>query len=113
VLVWFLLGYLLWACLYAMAGAIVSRQEDLQSSTTVLTLVLVVSYLVAFPALDDPSGGSSRVTITPAAIAASTLSSLTAARVSATPAKRRTSTRASKAGAPARAAWAIATASGP
>jgi ABC-2 type transport system permease protein len=54
VLVWFLLGYLLWACLYAMAGAIVSRQEDLQSSTTVLTLVLVVSYLVAFPALDDP-----------------------------------------------------------
>ena len=54
VLVWFLLGYLLWASLYAMAGAIVSRQEDLQSSTTVLTLVLVVSYLVAFPALDDP-----------------------------------------------------------
>lgn len=54
VLVWFLLGYLLWACLYAMAGAIVSRQEDLQSSTTVLTLVLVVSYLVAFPALEDP-----------------------------------------------------------
>jgi ABC-2 type transport system permease protein len=54
VLVWFLFGYLLWACLYAMAGAIVSRQEDLQSSTTVLTLVLVVSYLVAFPSLDDP-----------------------------------------------------------
>jgi ABC-2 type transport system permease protein len=54
VLIWFLLGYLLWACLYAMAGAIVSRQEDLQSSTTVLTLVLVASYLVAFPALDDP-----------------------------------------------------------
>ncbi len=54
VLVWFLLGYLLWACLYAMAGAIVSRQEDLQSSTTVLTLILVASYLVAFPALDDP-----------------------------------------------------------
>lgn len=56
VLVWFLLGYLLWACLYAIAGAIVSRQEDLQSSTTVLTMVLVVSYLVAFPALDDPDG---------------------------------------------------------
>jgi ABC-2 type transport system permease protein len=54
VLIWFLLGYLLWACLYAIAGAIVSRQEDLQSSTTVLTLVLVVSYLVAFPSLDDP-----------------------------------------------------------
>ncbi len=56
VLLWFLLGYVLWACLYAIAGAIVSRQEDLQSSTTVLTMVLVVSYLVAFPALDDPDG---------------------------------------------------------
>ena len=54
VLVWFLLGYVLWACLYAMGGAIVSRQEDLQSSTTVLTLLLVVSYFVAFPALDNP-----------------------------------------------------------
>jgi ABC-2 type transport system permease protein len=54
VLVWFVLGYLLWAALYAIAGAIVSRQEDLQSSTTVLTLLLVVSYLIAFPALDDP-----------------------------------------------------------
>ena len=41
VLVWFLLGYVLWASLYAIGGAIVSRQEDLQSSTTVLTLALV------------------------------------------------------------------------
>jgi ABC-2 type transport system permease protein len=54
VLIWFLLGYLVWAALFAMAGAIVSRQEDLQSSTTVLTVLLVVSYLIAFPALDDP-----------------------------------------------------------
>ena len=54
VLVWFLLGYVLWASLYAIGGAIVSRQEDLQSSTTVLTLALVVSYLLAFPAVDDP-----------------------------------------------------------
>jgi ABC-2 type transport system permease protein len=54
VLVWFLLGYLVWAALFAMAGAMVSRQEDLQSSTTVLTVLLVVSYLIAFPALDDP-----------------------------------------------------------
>jgi ABC-2 type transport system permease protein len=54
VLVWFLLGYLVWAALFAMAGAIVSRQEDLGSSTTVLTVLLVISYLIAFPALDDP-----------------------------------------------------------
>jgi ABC-2 type transport system permease protein len=54
VLIWFLLGYLVWAALFAMAGAIVSRQEDLGSSTSVLTLLLVASYLLAFPALEDP-----------------------------------------------------------
>jgi ABC-2 type transport system permease protein len=54
VLIWFLLGYLVWAAMFAIAGAIVSRQEDLQSSTTVLTVLLVISYLIAFPALDDP-----------------------------------------------------------
>ena len=54
-LVWFLFGYALWATLYAIAGVIVSRQEDLQSSSTPLTMLLVVSYLVVFPVLDDPS----------------------------------------------------------
>jgi ABC-2 type transport system permease protein len=54
VLVWFLLGFVLWASLYAIAGVIVSRQEDLQTTTTPLTVVLVVCYLLAFPALDDP-----------------------------------------------------------
>jgi ABC-2 type transport system permease protein len=56
VLVWFLFGYLLWSALYAMAGVMVSRQEDLQSSTTVLTILLVVGYLIAFPSIDDPDG---------------------------------------------------------
>jgi ABC-2 type transport system permease protein len=54
-LVWFLFGYALWATLYAIAGVIVSRQEDLQSSSAPLTMLLVVSYLVVFPVLDDPS----------------------------------------------------------
>jgi ABC-2 type transport system permease protein len=54
-LLWFLLGYALWATLYAISGVIVSRQEDLQSSSTVLTMLLVISYLLVFPTLDDPS----------------------------------------------------------
>jgi ABC-2 type transport system permease protein len=54
-LVWFLFGYAFWAALYAISGVIVSRQEDLQSSSTPLTMLLVVSYLLVFPALDDPS----------------------------------------------------------
>jgi ABC-2 type transport system permease protein len=54
-LLWFLFGYAFWASLYAISGVIVSRQEDLQSSSTPLTMLLVVSYLLVFPALDDPS----------------------------------------------------------
>jgi ABC-2 type transport system permease protein len=55
VLLWFLLGFLFYSSIYAIAGVIVSRQEDLQSSSTPVTMVLVAGYLVAFPALEDPS----------------------------------------------------------
>lgn len=55
VLVWFVLGYLFYAALYAISGVIVSRQEDLQSSSTPVTMILVGGYLVAFPVLEDPA----------------------------------------------------------
>jgi ABC-2 type transport system permease protein len=61
-LLWFLSGYALWATLYAIAGVIVSRQEDLQSASTVLTMVLAVSYLLVFPVLDDPTSTLAVVT---------------------------------------------------
>ena len=60
VLVWFLLGFALYAGLFAMAGVLVSRQEDVQSTTTPLTIAIVLSFLLVFPALDDPSGGLAR-----------------------------------------------------
>ncbi len=47
VLLWFVLGYAFYASLFAVAGAVVSRQEELQNSTTPLTLVLVASFFVA------------------------------------------------------------------
>lgn len=55
VLVWFVLGYTLYAAIYAVTGVMVSRQEDMQSSSTPVTMILVAGYLVAFPVLDDPS----------------------------------------------------------
>jgi ABC-2 type transport system permease protein len=55
-LVWFLFGYAFWASLYAVSGVIVSRQEDLTASSIPLTLVLVASYLVAIPAINEPDG---------------------------------------------------------
>ena len=62
VLVWFVLGFVLYAALYAVAGVIVSRQEDMNSSSTPVTMVLVAGYLVAFPVLEDPDGSLAVVT---------------------------------------------------
>jgi ABC-2 type transport system permease protein len=54
--VYFILGYVLYACAFAVAGALVSRQEDVQSSSGPLTLVLIVAYLVAISAAESPEG---------------------------------------------------------
>ena len=44
---WFLLGYALYACVYAAAGSLVARQEDVQNVATPPALPLLVGYLVA------------------------------------------------------------------
>lgn len=54
--VWFVLGYLFYACLYAVAGALVSRQEDVGSSTSALNMIVVAAYVGSFIALQDPEG---------------------------------------------------------
>jgi ABC-2 type transport system permease protein len=50
----FVLGYLLYACAFAVAGALVSRQEDLQSTSAPLSLVLIAGYLVAISVSNSP-----------------------------------------------------------
>lgn len=55
VALWFVLGYLLYACAFAVAGALVSRQEDAQSTTTPLMVVLIAGYFASVAAADDPS----------------------------------------------------------
>jgi ABC-2 type transport system permease protein len=57
VLAWFVLGYAFYSCLFAVAGALVPRQEDIQNSTGPLTIVLLGSFLLSFAAIDDPGGG--------------------------------------------------------
>ena len=53
---WFVLGYAFYAGLFACAGALVPRQEELQSSMTPLTMLILVSFFVSFIVLDDPDG---------------------------------------------------------
>jgi ABC-2 type transport system permease protein len=61
-LVWFLLGYAFYASAFAVAGALVPRQEELQSSTTPLTMVILISLFVGFAVNESPEGTLAHVT---------------------------------------------------
>ena len=61
VVVFSLLGYLLYACAFAVAGSVVSRQEDLQGSSAPLTVLLVAAFILTQTALNDPNGTLVRV----------------------------------------------------
>jgi ABC-2 type transport system permease protein len=54
VIAWFVAGFLLYACLFSVAGALVSRSEDLQSVTGALNMIVLAGYLVAFVGVSDP-----------------------------------------------------------
>ena len=54
VLVWFVLGFFFYAGLFAVAGSIVTRQEDLQTTMTPLTILIVASFIIGLSATSDP-----------------------------------------------------------
>lgn len=47
-LVWFLLGYALYSTLFALAGSLVSRQEDAQAASAPILTVLIGAYMLVF-----------------------------------------------------------------
>jgi ABC-2 type transport system permease protein len=55
-LVWFVLGYAFYSCAFGCAGALVPRLEELQASTTPLTLTIMVSLFIAFAVNSNPDG---------------------------------------------------------
>ena len=62
VIIWFLLGFAFYACLYAALAALVSRQEEVQNVTAPLSILLVGSFFLAITALNSPDGGLAKVT---------------------------------------------------
>ncbi|WP_040797651.1 ABC transporter permease [Nocardia higoensis] len=60
-LVWALLGYLLFSLMYAAAGSLVSRQEEVQGVTTPLMLLVMFCYGISIAAVGDPDGTIARV----------------------------------------------------
>ncbi|HJU52473.1 MAG TPA: ABC transporter permease [Acidimicrobiia bacterium] len=59
---WFLLGFAVYAALYAAAGSLTSRTEDAQSAALPMSLLAVVGFFVSFSVLDDPSSLVARIT---------------------------------------------------
>ena len=51
---WFVLGYAFYSALFAVAGALVPRQEELQSSTTPLTMLILISLFLGFAVNGNP-----------------------------------------------------------
>ena len=54
VVLFFVLGYAFYACAFAVAGAIVSRQEDIQSTTSPMIVALVAGYLASISVIEKP-----------------------------------------------------------
>ena len=61
VLGWFLLGYALYSALFAMSGAIASRVEELQNTTSPVTFLIMGGYVAAIFATGEPGGAVARV----------------------------------------------------
>jgi ABC-2 type transport system permease protein len=62
VVVWYLLGFFLFAALYAAVGSTVSRQEELNSVVAPMILLLLVPFLLVFNLLpNDPRNGLTTV----------------------------------------------------
>jgi ABC-2 type transport system permease protein len=59
---WFIVGYAFYACAFACAGAIVPRQEELQSTMTPLNIVLFASFFLAFAVQSNPTGTLAHIT---------------------------------------------------
>lgn len=58
---WYVLGYLLYACLFALGGALVQRVEDLQSAVIPAFALLIGSFFLAQYALQEPDGTAATV----------------------------------------------------
>ncbi|MFD4295086.1 ABC transporter permease [Rhodococcus sp. NPDC058532] len=58
---WFVLGFAFFAVLYAAAGSMVSRQEDVNSTAMPLMLLIMAMFFAAFSAVGNPDGTLSTV----------------------------------------------------
>jgi ABC-2 type transport system permease protein len=53
---WFILGFAFYATLFAAAGSLVTRMEELQNVIVPINLTILVSFFISIGALEDPNG---------------------------------------------------------
>jgi ABC-2 type transport system permease protein len=58
---WFVLGFSFYASVFAVAGSLGSRMEELQNAMVPINLVILVSFFISVGALQDPDGLLPRV----------------------------------------------------
>ncbi len=61
-IVWFVLGFLLYATMFGAAGALVSRIEEAQSAAMPMTILSIGGFFAGFAVLADPDGPVAVVT---------------------------------------------------
>ncbi|WP_230984175.1 ABC transporter permease [Microbispora oryzae] len=59
--VWFVLGYAFFAAMAAAFGSLVSRQEEVGSVLSPMTMLMTITYLVAYFAAIEPAGSVARI----------------------------------------------------
>jgi ABC-2 type transport system permease protein len=55
-LLWFVIGFLIFAVLFGAAGSLVSRMEDANTIAMPMSMTAVVGFFVSITALNDPDG---------------------------------------------------------
>ena len=58
---WFVLGFSFYAAMFAVAGALVSRMEELQNAIVPINLLVFASFLISVGALQDPDSTIARI----------------------------------------------------
>jgi ABC-2 type transport system permease protein len=58
---WYVLGFVLYSTLFALAGSFVSRQEDARSAAAPISLLFTAGYIAVFALGSDPYSTASRV----------------------------------------------------
>ena len=58
---WFVLGFSFYAALFAVAGALVSRMEELQNAIVPINLVVFASFFISIGAVQDPDSTIAKI----------------------------------------------------